>query len=634
MVEIDRARDALQFIDAGCNREDWVKIGMAAKAAGVSFDEFNSWSESGGNYKGEKDSRTVWNSFKDGSVTAASLFAFAIAQGWQDSSKAPTTNKAADVWAQCQAAPPDNLYIKRKQGTPEGLRIYPTHAPPLVIRGQNVAGWLVVPCRDGDTLKALQFVPAKGDKLNLAGASFGNGFFTVGTISDRVYIVEGIGQGWAINQATNAAAVVCFGAGRMKTIANVLRAKYPAAGLVIVPDKGKETQTAEIAAAIGGQWLELPQDKPQNYDVNDFLQDSGITALTALLERFKAPPMRFNLLSDDDLEALPPTQWRIKKVLPTKGIAAVFGASGSGKTFVVLDMVQALAVGREWFGYRTKPCNVLYCALEGESGIRGRVSAYREKHGATAANVRYLIEPFSLLDDSAIHDLARAIKVNGQNAEVVVLDTLNRAAPGADENDSKAMGQIIAATKQLQGLIGGLVVLVHHTGKDANKGLRGHSSLGAALDGVIEIRRDGDRREVFIYKTKDGEDGVSYPFELEIIEMGIDEDGDIISSCVVNPLENINGAFKKAMPPKSGNQRAIWDALGEIFRKAGTVRPKAAPVALPHDKPCISLESAIEQTRTRLVCEPKRQTERAQAAISGLVNRGLLCFEDGFLWCK
>jgi len=124
----------------------------------------------------------------------------------------------------------------------------------------------------------------------------------------------------------------------MKTVAQVLREKHPSASLVIVPDKGKENQAAEIAAAIDGQWVELPQDKPQNYDVNDYLQDNNVNALTALLERLKAPPMRFNLLSNDDLDALPPIQWRIKKVLPTKGIAAVFGASGSGKTFVVLDM--------------------------------------------------------------------------------------------------------------------------------------------------------------------------------------------------------------------------------------------------------------------------------------------------------
>lgn len=166
------------------------------------------------------------------------------------------------------------------------------------------------------------------------------------------------------------------------------------------------------------------------------------------------------------------------------------------------------------------------------------------------------------------------------------------------------------------------------------RGLRGHSSLHAALDAAIEVRRDGDRREWVIAKSKDGEDGASHPFKLAVVELGTNEDGEPITSCVVHPLEEIADSIKKVMPPKSGNQRAVWDALGEIFRKAGNVKPEGAPDTLPQGRPCITLDAAIEQTRTRLVCDPKRQTERAQAAIRGLVDRGLLCHEGGFLWCK
>jgi hypothetical protein len=515
------------------------------------------------------------------------------------------------------------------------LRVYPASASPLVIRGQNVADYLAVPCWSGNDLRTLQFIPPDtGDKLNLPGASFLDGFFTVGKITDRAYIVEGIGQAWAVNQATGAAAVVTFGAGRMATVAKVLRDKYPAAGLVIVPDKGQESKAEKIAADVSGQWIAMPTDKPGNYDAWEYADDFGTGALADLLQRPIAPAMRYALLSDGDLCKLPPQQWRIKKVLPEKGFAAVSGASGSGKSFAVIDAMQSMAAGRDWFGYKTKPCSVLYCALEGEGGIAGRVAAYRIRHGVTSQNIRYLVQPFSLLDEADILDLAQAIHANGQGAEVVVLDTLNRAAPGADENDSKSMGQIIAAAKELQTLVGGLVVLVHHVGKDASKGLRGHSSLHAALDAAIEVRRDGDRREWVIAKSKDGEDGEAHPFKLDVVELGTDEDGEPITSCVVHPLEQVAEALRRPLPPKSGNQRAVWDTLGEIFRKAGNVKPEGAPDTLPQGRPCITLEAAIEQTRTRLVCDPKRQTERAQAAIRGLVDRGILCHEGGFVWCK
>lgn len=658
--EIDRARDALQFLDAGCPREEWVKAGMGAKAAGLGFEEFHHWSATAGNYAGESECRNVWKSFSpDGGVTPATLFGMAFAQGWQDPAKSSARGSrpnlsiakpvqaqqqavkqaesanAVQVWGRCLPADISDGYIFRKQGKPDGLRVYPASAPTLIIRGQSVAGYLAVPCWSDGQLQTLQFIPPEsGDKLNLPGASFNDGFFTVGEVADRVYIAEGIGQAWACNAATGAATVSCFGAGRMATVANALREKHPAARLVIVPDKGKEIQAAEIAAAVSGAWVTMPPDKPANYDANDFAAENGHKALADLLERPQSPPMRYSLLTDTDLAALPPLQWRIKGVLPIEGLAAWYGASGSGKSFLVLDALQAVAAGVDWFGHRVTPCPVVYCALEGEGGIAGRVAAYRIRHGSTAEHIRYLVQPFSLLDGGDIHDLAQAIKADGKSAGVVVLDTLNRAAPGSDENDSKAMGQIIAAAKQLQNLIGGLVLLVHHTGKDASKGLRGHSSLHAALDAAIEVRRDGNRREWLIAKSKDGEDGAAHPFRLDVVELGIDEDGEPVTSCVVKQVEELADSLRRALPPKSGNQRTVWDALGEIFRKAGSIRPEGVPDTLPQGRPCVALEAAIEQCRGRLVCDPKRQTERTQAAIRGLVERGLLQHEAGFIWCK
>lgn len=666
--EIERATSAMWACACPSDYDAWFKLLCAVKDAGVPKDEARHWCESGeGFVAADFESKWEGGIKENGAIKAASLFATAFSQGWKDPSKSrakgsngtrpnlpiakpsPSPQKPvkqaaslspADAWARCIAATLAEPYIDRKGGRPDGLKVYPASAPPLFIGAGddriNAAGGLVVPCYapDGVTLQTLQIIPLVGQKKNLTGASFGDGFFTVGEVTDRAYIVEGIGQAWAVNQATGCAAVVCFGAGRMATVSKVLRAKYPAARLVIVPDRGKEEQAAKIAASVAGMTVTMPTDKPGNYDANDYLLEHGTGALADLLQRPVAPAMRYALLTDADLCKLPPQQWRIKRVLPQTGLAAVFGASGSGKSFAVIDMTQAIAAGHEWFGYKSKPCNVLYCALEGEGGIAGRVAAYRIRHGVTSPSIRYLVQPFSLLDEADINDLAQAIKANGQGVEVVVLDTLNRAAPGADENDSKSMGQIIAASKQLQTLIGGLVVLVHHTGKDASKGLRGHSSLHAALDAAIEVRRDGDRREWVIAKSKDGEDGEAHPFKLDVVELGTDEDGEPITSCTVHPLEVIADSIKKVMPPKSGNQRAVWDALGEIFRKAGNVKPEGAPDTLPQGRPCITLEAAIDKTRARLVCDPKRQTERAQAAIRGLIDRELLCHEGGFVWCK
>ncbi|MFM0049884.1 PriCT-2 domain-containing protein [Caballeronia grimmiae] len=88
--DIDRARSALFDLDAGCDRGEWVRLGMAAKAAGLDVDDWVTWSASGGNYGGEREARSVWRSFtSSGGIGAATLFRSATDAGWSGSSRIP-----------------------------------------------------------------------------------------------------------------------------------------------------------------------------------------------------------------------------------------------------------------------------------------------------------------------------------------------------------------------------------------------------------------------------------------------------------------------------------------------------------------------------------------------------------------
>lgn len=49
------ARSALSNLNPACPREDWIRIGMAAKAAGLSFEDFHDWSKNAENYHGIND---------------------------------------------------------------------------------------------------------------------------------------------------------------------------------------------------------------------------------------------------------------------------------------------------------------------------------------------------------------------------------------------------------------------------------------------------------------------------------------------------------------------------------------------------------------------------------------------------
>ncbi len=655
--EIERAADAFHYLDAGCPRDAWVRAGMAAKSAGLGFDDFNNWSASAGNYAGENECRTVWKSFDDsGAVTPATLFHMAYEQGWKDpartthnkrngsrpdiplgkDAKAPhkaaaqaASANAVDVWERCIPADVADAYIYRKQGKEDGLRVYPASAPPLVIRGQNVTGYLAVPCLNGNDLQTLQFIPpGGGDKLNLPGASFNDGFFTVGEITDRAYIAEGIGQAWAVNKATGAAAVVCFGAGRMMTVAKVLREKYPAARLVIVPDRGKENQAAAIAAAVADQWVAMPDDKPGNYDAWDYANDFGTGALAALLERPQATPMRFKLLSGADLCNAPPMRWMVRGVLPVEGLAALFGASGSGKSFLMLDVAAAVAGGDySWFDRRVTQAPVTYVCLEGEAGIGKRVKAWSLHHNKSVPDaLRFITQPFDLLSDD-VAELAKAVTAGGGAGGLVILDTLNRAAPGADENSSVDMGNLIAAAKQLQTLTGGLVLLVHHTGKDTTKGLRGHSSLYAALDGAIEVINTDTRKAWSVAKCKDDVTGDAHPFKLKIVTVGIDDEGEEITSCVAVP-DDSGEVNPKKNPTLGTNQKIARKVLGEPLRKSPHIGMEGAPAG----RPCINYDEAVSIVSERMPTDAKHRKTRAISAISGLVEKGYLGMKGDWLW--
>jgi hypothetical protein len=243
---------------------------------------------------------------------------------------------------------------------------------------------------------------------------------------------------------------------------------------------------------------------------------------------------KFKLLTSADLAALPAQKWLIASVLPAEGLAAIYGPSGSGKSFLALSMCAAIAAGDGWFGHRTEQAPVIYLALEGEGGIKVRVKAWEKHHSQKLTDeMRLVLQSFKISDRSDLAQLIAAIRQFHTQGAVVVIDTLNRAAPTADENSSKDMGEIIEGAKLIQSNLGGLCILVHHTGKDQSKGMRGHSSLFAALDASIEVTRTKSARSWNVAKSKDGEDDLTHPFDLEIINLGVNEYGDPITSCVV-----------------------------------------------------------------------------------------------------
>ncbi len=248
---------------------------------------------------------------------------------------------------------------------------------------------------------------------------------------------------------------------------------------------------------------------------------------------------RFGPVPIYDLSLAPPMQWLIKGVLPRAELGVLFGASGSGKTFVALDLAFSVARGNAWRDRRTARGRVVIIAAEGAGGIGKRGEAYSRYHEFDLRGIDLHVIPAApnFLDNDDISEVMAEIGNIGP-VDLVIIDTFAQVTPGANENTSEDIGRALANLKLLYGVTNAMNLVVAHAGKDLSKGVRGWSGLKAAADVQIEVlRHENGDREIIIEKMKDGEDGIRWGFKLEVVEVGIDYDGDIITSCVAVPTE-------------------------------------------------------------------------------------------------
>lgn len=274
---------------------------------------------------------------------------------------------------------------------------------------------------------------------------------------------------------------------------------------------------------------------------------------------------RFQVLSAEEFSHRVPQRWIIKGVLPGAGLCVLYGDSGSGKTFFALDVVGAVARGVEWRGKRVRKGRVVIICAEGAGGFRDRMEAYAQHHGVDLADFPVGVIPDSpnLLEKGDVKDLLLALAAFGK-ADIIVVDTLAQSMPGGNENAGEDMGRVLAHCKAIHRATGALVMLVHHSGKDAARGARGWSGLRGAADVQIEIVRAGDDRAAVIDKQKDGGgEGDEYGFKLTPVTIGMDEDGDDTTSCVLHHVEAVPKSERKK-EPKGDKQKLVLKMAREV----------------------------------------------------------------------
>ena len=281
-------------------------------------------------------------------------------------------------------------------------------------------------------------------------------------------------------------------------------------------------------------WIRTPRIDRLAAEGADFAQFNVLSPVCSP-SRIAAITGRFPSRFVHEMADLAPVEWLIKGVVPKAELVVLFGASGSGKTFVALDHAFAIARGVTWRGHRVKPGIVVLIAAEGGKGIAQRVQAYAQYHGINlrdVPNLRIITAAPNFLEGEDIAEVIAEMQSIGDVAAVIV-DTVAQVTPGANENTSEDMGRVIANVRTINRATDATVYAVHHAGKDLSKGSRGWSGFKAAADAQLEVlRHESGDRELHVEKMKDGEDGRRWAFKLEVVELGVDEDGDVVTSCV------------------------------------------------------------------------------------------------------
>lgn len=224
-----------------------------------------------------------------------------------------------------------------------------------------------------------------------------------------------------------------------------------------------------------------------------------------------------------------PVKWLIDGVLPAGAFSALYGPPGSFKSFIALDIAHAIATGTAWMDREVNEAGaVLYIAGEGFGGIGARIKALKIHHntesGAPIYVVRHQLNLRSSIEDfnALVLAIEQLVQQSGIEFKQIVIDTLARAFGGGDENSASDMMQFVVACGRIQEIVQGAgLMILHHSGKDQSRGMRGSSALLGAVDSELELLRIEDSMKgiIRIAKQKDGVDNERIGFEMVTVEL-------------------------------------------------------------------------------------------------------------------
>lgn len=371
-------------------------------------------------------------------------------------------------------------------------------------------------------------------------------------------------------------------------------------------------------------------------------QGPNVTPLKAV-----GPGLKFVFEYANDIEITGSQEWLVEDLLPRAGLAAIYGAPGCGKSFLALDVTGHIAAGLDWFGQEVKQSGVVYLAAEAGAGFRKRVAAWRKEH-KVSGRIPFAMVPVApnlgtTKEGGEAAKLIADIKAQapslGFDIGVIVIDTLARTLNGADENSSMDMGSFISNAGLIAEAFNCLVIAVHHSGKDSERGMRGSSALHGACDAEWEIREgEGGEKLVKLVKLKDGEDGIGWRFKLQqhvvFDPATMGQDGKPVTSCTIEETAEPNRAAGDKKPPRKPNptNTVVLQAVKTALAERGELLPRLDAFPSGRGVRVGAIKDVLYPQGFGNADNPKSRDAVFNRALVNLAGLGLVHRHDEWVW--
>ena len=338
----------------------------------------------------------------------------------------------------------------------------------------------------------------------------------------------------------------------------------------------------ELLSAARNEYADamLEYNRIADSDSSDGIADAAIRAQAAkvALDELEATtpkvqsPMRKRVAYDSDaaIQMIAQQRWLIDQIIPVDAFGVIYGPSGAYKSFCAMDMSACIASAMNWHGNDVdEPGHVLYIGAEGASGLHLRKKAWEIRNQRQLSNLAILGMAVTINSDdhnSLIGLCEELVEELDQPIRLIVIDTLARSFQG-EENSATDMGDFVNACDHIREVTGATILVVHHSGKDAEKGARGSSALRAACDFEFKVTSPSKKMtKISCTKAKDSDPFDDISFKLNVVEIGVsDRKGKALTSLVLSA----STSGDDMRPDLTGHKQTINSLVASEMARTG-----------------------------------------------------------------